>query len=286
MWNCIWAASAVLVLAATPARAQTVTPVAGSKVAAAASAAMERAKRQAAGPMRVILEASRPRRKAADADLPVPAPPTPTPPSDSGSVRAVASRSPTVATVAPAPITRSVAALPGVAPIVLTIDAPSTAPSTALYAAPTTAQAASAVTQNILTSETLQTMAPAAWAPGLETTGSLIGTEPPAATATALASLPKLPGVPTTAAGPASVKLINRVDPELPQRQLDDMGRNAVVTVDLTIRTDGSVGNVAMVRPTPRGIQRAVLAALEQWRFDPLPSERVHRVQLIFNPEP
>ena len=127
-------------------------------------------------------------------------------------------------------------------------------------------------------------MAPAAWAPGLETTGSLIGTEPPAATA--LANLPKLPGVPTTAAGPASVKLINRVDPELPQRQLDDMGRNAVVTVDLTIRTDGSVGNVAMVRPTPRGIQRAVLAALEQWRFDPLPSERVHRVQLIFNPEP
>ncbi len=226
--------------------------------------------------MRVILEASRSRRKAADVDLPAPAPPAPTPPSDSGSVRAVASRSPTVATVAPVPNTRSLAALPRAAPIAATIDSPS--------AAPAKAQAASAVTQNILTSETLQTMTPAAWAPELESAGSLIGTESPAVAT--LASLPKLPGLLTAVAGPATVKLINRVDPELPQRQLDDMGRNAVVTVDLTIRADGSVGNITMVPPTPRGIQRVLLAALEQWRFNPLPSERVHRVQLIFNPEP
>lgn len=98
-------------------------------------------------------------------------------------------------------------------------------------------------------------------------------------------ALPAGAALPTLGVGPAKVKLKNRVDPELGQRQLDDLGRNAIVTVDLTIRADGSVASVAMVSTPPRGLQRPLLAALQQWRFEPLPSERVHRVELLFNAE-
>ena len=92
--------------------------------------------------------------------------------------------------------------------------------------------------------------------------------------------------MPTLSVGPARVKLINQVDPDVSQSHLDDMGRNAVVTAELTIRADGSVRAVTLMPHSPRGIQRAVLAALEQWRFEPLPSQRVHRFELLFNAEP
>lgn len=96
-------------------------------------------------------------------------------------------------------------------------------------------------------------------------------------------ALPTGAVLPSLDIGPARVKLINRVDPDLGQRQLDDLGRNAVVAVDLTIRADGSVASVAMIGQPARGLQRALSAALEQWRFEPLPSQRVHRVELLFN---
>lgn len=106
--------------------------------------------------------------------------------------------------------------------------------------------------------------------------------------ATSTATLPSL-ATPTPAALPtlpeavAKPRLVSRVDPDLPQRMLDDLGRNAVLAVDLSIRANGTVGGVAMVTAVPARVQRALTAALEQWRFDPLPSDRVHRVELVFN---
>ena len=286
MWKCFWAAAAALLLAAAPARAQTTKPDVASEAAAAASAAMERAKRQAAGPMRVILEASKSRRKIGDADGTAPVPSTASSPAalptDSGSVRTVASRS--LATGSPEPITRSMAGLasaPVPPPVVLSVAGALTAPVTA----PAVAAPSGVVTQLTLTSETLQGKIEAAQVPGLELSGAVSATPAPPAAAT-LATVPKMAAAPNTLGSLAKVRLINRVDPTLAQRQLDDMGRNALVTVDLTIRADGTVRSVAMVPPTPRGIQRALLEALEQWRFEPLPEERVHRMQLIFNPEP
>ena len=293
MWKCFWAAAAALLLAAAPARAQTAKPDVASEAATAASAAMERAKRQAAGPMRVILEASKSRRKIGDADGTVPVPSTAssplTLPADSGSVRTVASRS--LATASPEPVTRSravVASAPVPPPVVVPVAAALTAPVSAPVTSPVTASAVAApsgvVTQFTLTSEPLQGQSEAARVPGLELSGAVSATPAPPAAAT-LATVPKMAAAPNTLGSLAKVRLINRVDPALAQRQLDDMGRNALVTVDLTIRADGTVRNIAMVPPTPRGIQRAVLEALEQWRFEPLPEERVHRMQLIFNPE-
>lgn len=281
MFNFSWAAAAMMLLAAELAGAQTAKPeTAAEAAAAAASAAMERAMRQAAGPMRVILEASKSRRKNTEPDAPV------LPPADSGSVRAVASRSASPAVAAPEPVTRALAAAaptpapmpaPAVARAVAPLVAPLVAPEPPVATASAAPVSKGAVAQLTLSSEALQGKGDSALVPALEA----VGAAPAAALLPAGAMTQSNPSV-----GPAKVKLINRVDPEVAQRHLDDMGRNAVVTVDLTIRADGSVGAVTVLPPSPRGIQRALVAALEQWRFEPLSSQRLHRVQLIFNPEP
>ena len=282
MFNFSWAAAAMMLLAAGSAGAQTAKPeTAVEAAAAAASAAMERAMRQAAGPMRVILEASKSRRKNTEPDAPV------LPPADSGSVRAVANRSASPAVAAPEPVTRALAAArpaaaaptpaPTPAPAVARAVAPLVAPEPPVATASAAPVSKGAVAQLTLSSEALQGKGDSALVPALEA----VGAAPAAALLPAGAMTQSNPSV-----GPAKVKLINRVDPEVAQRHLDDMGRNAVVTVDLTIRADGSVGAVTVLPPSPRGIQRALVDALEQWRFEPLSSQRLHRVQLIFNPEP
>ena len=281
MFNFSWAAAAMMLLAAELAGAQTAKPEnAAEAAAAAASAAMERAMRQAAGPMRVILEASKSRRKNAEPDAPV------LPPADSGSVRAVASRSASPAVAAPEPVTRALAAAaptpapmpaPAVARAVAPLVAPLVAPEPPVATASAAPVSKGAVAQLTLSSEALQGKGDSALVPALEA----VGAAPAAALLPAGAMTQFNPS-----AGPAKVKLIIRVDPEVAQRHLDDMRRNTVVTVDLTIRADGSVGAVTVLPPSPRGIQRALVDALEQWRFEPLSSQRMHRVQLIFNPEP
>jgi hypothetical protein len=94
-----------------------------------------------------------------------------------------------------------------------------------------------------------------------------------------------VPALPEVALAPPRPHLLKQINPELPQRALDELGRNAVVTVDLTIRMDGTVSDVAIVGQQPRPVRSAVLYALEQWRFSPLPRETLHRVELVFNVE-
>lgn len=219
--------------------------------AAEAAAAMERAKRMAAGPMRVILEASKARRREPEAN-PAPA--------DANSVRPVATRS--IAAAEPAPRQA-------------TAPAPATVVSEAPPAPAVTTPASTPVsTQITLNSESLQNRS-AVPVPGLDRQ-AVEPTPPPAAAPLSLPALPQ---------GPVKPRLINRVDPDVAQRLLDDLGRNAVIPVDLSIRANGTVAQVTVVANVPARLQRAIVVALEQWRFDPLPSDRVHRIELLFNAE-
>jgi len=253
--NRVWALAAVVWLTAVSASAQTAKPdaAASAAAAAAASAAMERAKRQAAGPMRFILEASRPRRKVAEAETVASA--------DAANVRSVGGR-PVPSVPAPAQATAEAVARPvTTAPLAATAEPVAQAPSPR------------AVAESTLNSELLQgkTAAPV---PGLQTSGQAPLTTP-------LSSGPM--ALPAIAAGPARPKLVSQVDLDVPQRMLDELGRNALVLIDITIRVDGSVAAVALAGPAPRQLLRVVQAAVGQWRFEPLPSERVHRVELLFN---
>ncbi len=270
MCNRDWVAAVLVMLSVLSASAQTAKPDA----AAEAAAAMERAKRQASGPMRVILEASKARRKGNEPEAP--------PAAETASVRPVAVRSAAAAAAAPAAAPAGAATALGSATLVS--QAPAGAPAMAepaAVAAPVAAPVAAAVVKSApvlttLSSEALQTKSVLAPVPGLELTRAAAEPAPPLASSAAIPSL---------AAGPARVKLVNRVDPEVPQRLLDELGRNALVLVDLGIRADGSVSAVTLAGPAPRSLLRWLVAALEQWQFEPLPAARVHRIELLFNGE-
>ena len=63
---------------------------------------------------------------------------------------------------------------------------------------------------------------------------------------------------------------------------LADGNRIKEVFADLQLRPDGTVSEVKLLPPVPRGWQSYIVSALERWRFEPLPASRVHRVQLVF----
>jgi len=96
----------------------------------------------------------------------------------------------------------------------------------------------------------------------------------PEAVSVAAMAAPALAGQP---------KLIDMVEPSIPQRVLDEIGKLVEITADLTIRADGTVAGVTVRPPVPRQLVRYVVSAMERWRFAPLPSEQLHRVQLVFN---
>ena len=229
--------------------------------------------------MRFILEASKARRKAADADAPLAA--------ESSVVRPVVARTPAVvppvaqpsAVNAEArPVTVAAEASPAVQPSPIAPAAAGISPPPPAGNQTPAAADSGIVTQITLSSEALQAKPAASAVPALDlkATPRLTGASVPHAPALAL---------PELAAAPARPRLVTMVEPELPQRVLDELGRNATVLVDLTIRADGSVANVAMVSQGPRQLLRFLMPSLSQWKFNALPTERVHRIELVFNGE-
>ncbi len=246
---------------------------------------MERAKRQAAGPMRVILEASKARRKPGEGDVPSSAPSNAAAAfSDAAGLRSVASR--TLTPAAPASPSPSPSLSPSASP-----STPALAPAalasttvpTAISAAPSNAATASAAgSEGVTTQVTLE-----AGALGAKPTATAVSAlESSSAVGPIVAPLAVAPKVAVLQMQASDrVRLLSMVEPEVPQRVLDEMGRNAAIQVDLLVRTDGSVASVALVTSAPRGLLRMLTPSLEQWKFAPLTAQRTHRVELLFNVE-
>lgn len=254
MWKSIASAASLLLMASGPVSAQ---QPAAKPDSAAAKAAMERAQRMADNPLRVILQAGKIKRKD-DAPEPVPDP----------AVRRTAVR------------TGTEAANPALATARPTVAAPTVATSApaSVAAAPAPAPGTPAPTpepppDKVMPSTLLSTPA-AANVPALE-----IAQPVEAAPVTTKAVAPQ--AIPLA---PVNVRptLVTMVEPEIPTRLLGEAGRVSEVLADLTLREDGSVAAVALLPPVPRAWQRYIITALEKWRFEPLPSGRMHRVQLVF----
>ena len=223
---------------------------------AEAAAAMERAQRIASNPMRVILQASKFRRKAAEAPEPV----------DDSALRRTAARVVSVPEAAPQATPPPAEFAQAAAPAV-----PATAPP-ASRSLPTPAPLAR------MASATLSSDS------GLARPGESVAALQAGAVADGLANLP---GAAAPLAAPTGAflrpKLVEVIEPAIPPRLLADGTAVKEVLADLTIRTDGSVAAVALVSSVPRQWQRYVVAAFERWRFEPLAAHQVHRVQLVFN---
>lgn len=258
---CLGASGAVWAQAAAPASSASQPAKAPTTEA---QAAMERAQRLAANPMKVILQASKIRRRpnegepepadpnilrrtAVRAEAPAAAPPPPQP-------RVAAAPAPAPTTTAPAPTTTAQAAPPP------TSAAPAPEPPAPNKTMPTALAAGSGAGGPV---------------PAIEP-APLVDAAPPMAKAVAPTALPVV-------APAAQPTLVTMVDPEIPVRLMADGSRIKEIFADLQLRADGSVAEVKLVPPVPRGWQPYIIGALERWRFEPLPSARTHRVQLVFD---
>ncbi len=226
--------------------AQAAAPASGASQAAKpplteAQAAMERAQRLAANPMKVILQASKIRRRPNEPEPEV---------ADPNILRRTAVRT-EAAPTAPAP-----------APVV---TAPAAAPAAPPPAEPVV----------------VNKFMPSALAGGTATSVPALEAALPAATAPAMSKAVAPAALPIA---PLAVQptLVTMVDPEIPVRLMADGNRIKEVFADLQLRPDGTVADVKLVPPVPRGWQSYIISALERWRFEPLAAARLHRVQLVF----
>jgi len=58
---------------------------------------------------------------------------------------------------------------------------------------------------------------------------------------------------------------------------------NARVTVAFTVDPSGKVSNVRALSSTNRKLERPTLAAVSNWRFEPIKSPREARIEVDFN---
>jgi TonB family protein len=234
---------------------------------------MERAKRDASNPLRIIIEASQVKRtkaaEAAPAAPPAPAARAPAAPAE----RAVAERRPAgQADPATEPAIRAVAAQSVPTPAAAVTSGP---------ANPASVPAAS-----------VETAPPAASnAAPVEATASLTAAPPAAAPPTAALAAPAAAAAAAAAPNPAQpatevlmpLKLVHYIEPEIPVRIRARLRPSNEVMVAFKVLPDGSVSNVDIRSTTARALDPVVLEAVRQWRYDPVPAAREHTVQLVFN---
>jgi hypothetical protein len=206
---------------------------------------MERARRDAANPLRVIQEAARfqqsQRRRAERGEDPAPAAP-----------RRATARSLVVERSDAEPVVESVAAMPSAM----------TAEPDVVLMPPASAQAMQ-VPQIVPPPDPTPTATSALLPQAAERDR---GAE------TTVASTPLPPP-----------RLMSMVEPAIPQQLRDRLRNLREVFVDLSLRADGSVAAVVIEPGAPPQLRRYVEPALEQWQYAPIGSERMHRVVLVFN---
>lgn len=281
---------------AEAAKPDTAKPESAEAAAGAASAAMERAQRMAANPMRVILQASKIRRRSDAEVVPEPvragvrnvstttvvAAPVPAAVAAPAAPRALPTVAPAPVAVvaalvrapAPAPTPAEVVAeqLPEPVPAAAPVAAPVAAPAVA-SAEPAAAPLAAPIAKAAVFTPTGLTAPPS----GATNTAPVNASVVAPFTASAISMPPSV-----AAAVTVQPKLVTMLEPDIPTRLLIEGPRVSEIFADLTLRADGTVAGVALLPGVPRQWQRYVVSALERWRFEPLAAGRVHRVQLVF----
>ncbi|HEV8312701.1 MAG TPA: TonB family protein, partial [Burkholderiaceae bacterium] len=73
-----------------------------------------------------------------------------------------------------------------------------------------------------------------------------------------------------------------QVDPEFPGGLMRNL-RKGTVQVKFTVQPDGTVGSTEVVKTTHARLNTAAMAAVKQWRFEPLRHAQLGIVELGFN---
>lgn len=89
---------------------------------------------------------------------------------------------------------------------------------------------------------------------------------------------------PELEAEPEALRLLSKVEPEIP-RQLRADFRGGAVTVQFTVQPDGSVVQAQAVQSSHKRLAAAAVTAVNQWRFAPLALAREASVDIAFSVE-
>jgi TonB family protein len=242
---------------------------------------MERAKRDASNPLRMIIEASSVKRAKPAEAAPAAAPAAGRAPAEGAKAvaeRKAAPRGEALSSSAE-PVSRPVATKPPVAePDAVGRAAPqaSGSPSVAAEPAPLAAVPAAMVPE-----ERPRAAVPAV--PGPDAASAALPAGVPA-TSLAAPTTSTAPAQPRVAADvPAPLKLVRYIEPEIPTRLRGRLKSSTEVTVAFKVQPDGSVSDVDIRQTSARALDPIVLDAVRQWRYDPVPAQREHVVQLVFN---
>ena len=246
---------------------------------------MERAKRDASNPLRMIIEASSVKRAKPAEATPAAAPAAGRAPAEGAKAVAERKAPPRSEALSPSaePVSRPVATKPPVAEPDPAGRAGSQASASAAATAPepTPLAPAPAATRP----EGQRSAVPPASAPE-DASAALPAAVPTAAVTAAAALASPLASTATSqpqAAADAPLKLVRYVEPEIPTRLRGRLKPSSEVTVAFKVQPDGSVSDVGIRATTARALDLVVLEAVRQWRYDPVPAEREHVVQLVFN---
>ena len=239
------------VLVAGTAQGQSAATSAKS-AADAASAPSERVRREAANPMRIILEAAKIRRKPQEAEA-----------------QAVAN------TPLPTPAVVSIpVALP--APLPTAVAVPEQ-PTAALESLPPPPTATPALDPTLLPPHSEANLeAPMVAVP-------MMATAPAVSRLAGLVGFAPLPAQVPTPVPSAPPRLLAQVSPEIPGNVLRRVREFTELEVQLTINRDGSVTEVSVVSPGFRAVEPYVVEALERWRYEPQAQRRIQKLVLIFS---
>jgi len=207
--------------------------------------ALSRAQRDAANPMRMIIEASKlkPRQKSAEAD---------------------AAAKPLPEKVTARPIASKPAASTRTEQIAKQPEAPAHAPTPA----PTSTASATPLPKSTEAPTETPTEAPAP----TEAASPPLALNEPSTAETALAT-------PTPR---AVLQLVDYVEPVMPERLRRRLQVDGDVVVNFTVNPDGSVADVAVRSSNDRALDPIALDAVRQWRYQPIAVAQSHAVQLVF----
>lgn len=225
-----------------------------------------RAQRDAANPLRMIIEAGKlkVRQKSPEAE-PEPAAKPAAP------ARVAAPKPPQVASPALVAAPSQPTARPASTPVAAATAEPP--PPVAAPAAPTDAEPTPATPAAV---EALSTAA----APAAEASDATPAAQEPQL-ALAAPSLPATP-LPATAPRRTALELVDYVEPVLNERLRRRLKGDGEVVVEFTIRADGSVADPAVRSASDKVLEEAALEAVRQWRYQPIPAAQPHAVQLVF----
>jgi TonB family protein len=84
---------------------------------------------------------------------------------------------------------------------------------------------------------------------------------------------------------PPPLTLLKRVEPVLSRDLLDSRLNSARVVAAFTVTASGEVSNLSIASTTDSRLSRAVLRALQGWRYAPIPEPREHMVSFAFATE-